>query len=72
MLEYHDRENEVSPFMVPIGNGLPELQIYCSRMSDPTTLDLLWSQVLPDGRAVGALAEEKRREFETRGDTKSS
>jgi hypothetical protein len=53
--------------MVPIGHGLPELRIYCSRQSDPDILHLSWSQVLPDGRAVGALAEEKRREFETRG-----
>jgi hypothetical protein len=28
---------------------------------------LLWSQVMRDGRDVGALAEEKRRDFLARG-----
>jgi hypothetical protein len=47
-----ERTAEARTRIVPIGDGRPELRIYCSRMSDPETLDLLWSQVLP-GRASG-------------------
>ena len=44
--------------------GRPELRFY---VSDSSGLDLVWSQVMTDGREVGELAEQKRREFEAKG-----
>ena len=43
--------------MTPIG---PELRIYHNG-------ELLWSQVPRDGREVGELAEQERRDYEARG-----
>lgn len=51
------RVAEARTRMVPIG---PELRIYVDG-------ELLWSQVLRDGRAVGDLSEEKRRDFTALG-----
>lgn len=45
--------------------GGTELICYMARSDG--TLDLLWSQVLEDGRAVNELAQMKQREFEVRG-----
>lgn len=51
------RRVEARTRMTPVG---PELRICVDG-------ELLWSQVLPDGRAVGELAAEQRRALEGRG-----
>ena len=52
--------------MVPIGDGRPELRFYVSSR-ETGELELLWSQVFTDGRQVGDLAAEKKKEFEAKG-----
>jgi len=53
--------------MVPIGDGLPELRVYMSNGPTVKVTDLLWSQTLKDGRDAGALAEERKSAFLSRG-----
>jgi hypothetical protein len=45
--------------------GRPELRFYVSGSSG--ALDLVWSQVMTNGLELGALADQKRAEFEAKG-----
>lgn len=50
---------------VRLGDGIPELRIYYTRVAGQ--FDLLWSATLNDGREVCELAQVKQREFEVKG-----
>lgn len=63
-LHKNGRTAEARTRMVPAG---PELRIYVTSRQTMEPTDLLWSQVMRDGRAIGDLADEKKREFEARG-----
>jgi len=60
------RRAEARTRMVPIGLGRRELRFYVSSR-ETGELELLWSQVLVDGREVGELSEAKKKEFEAKG-----
>jgi hypothetical protein len=49
--------------MTPLG---PELRVYVSSR-ETGELELLWSQVPRDGREVGELADQERKDHERRG-----
>ncbi len=59
------RVAEARTRIVPLDDGRPEIRFYVSQSDG--TMDLRWSMVLRDGRDVNELAQQKQREFETRG-----
>jgi hypothetical protein len=52
---------EARTHVVPIDEGQPELRISSYRATRFEPTDLLWSQVITDGRAVGERADGKER-----------
>jgi hypothetical protein len=59
------RAIEARTRIVPLDDGRPEFRLLMTRQDG--TLDILWSQVLTDGRDVNELAQMKMPEIKVRG-----